>query len=407
MHIPRRRDAGADGTRWSEREQSICGMAAGGNKGDAGTSPPREPARTREKGGIAKEEKGLTGARGLAALYVFSYHSLALYWVYLGIPITTATVAYFSPYSFITSGCGIDFFFILTAYLLTKKMRRGDYPSLRYYFTKRIFRIWPLFYITLILVALLGIFQPSWLAFVFASNYFPSTFSNTPLWTLMVEELFYIILPLWIKLFVNGRMKYTLPVLVLVTVSYKIMSPASDIEFYDKQIPAYLLDYALGTSLGLGVNVRLGQWKYPCLGLFTAYALTFPNGYVWFAHLPYAVFYFFVIGNFANSRLLVNSISVFLGKVSYPLSMFGTFILTRLDSAVFQGMFNLADPLQAVAWLAVSFTASLSLAVLAHRFIEKPGIIMGEKVIARLKLVTGAKGPGIVSGEVSIPGVVR
>ena len=382
-------------------------MSAEGKGGDAGVEPQSASARAGGKDRIAKEEKGLTGARGIAALYVFSYHSLALYWVYLGIPITTATVIYFSPFSFITSGCGIDFFFVLTGYLLTKKMRRGDYPNLRYYFTKRIFRIWPLFYITLVTVALLGIFHPDLLTFVFASNYFPNTFSNTPLWTLMVEELFYLILPLWIQLFVKGRMKFTVPALLAVTVAYNVMSPAGNIEFYNKQIPAYLFDYALGTVLGMGVNVKLGRWKYPFLSIFAVFALTFPNGYVWFAHLPYAVLYYFVIGSFANSRLLINAISVFLGKISYPMSLFGTFIMTRLDSDVFPGMLNLADPYQAVAWLAVSFTVSFSLAVLAHRFVEKPGIILGEKVISRLKLVTGVRVAEKVGGSVPITGAMR
>ena len=354
---------------------------------------------------IANEEKGLTGARGLAALYVFSYHSLALYWVYLGIPITTTTVIYFSPYSLLTSGCGIDFFFVLTAYLLTKKMKRGDYPNLRYYFLKRIFRIWPLFYITLVPVALLGIYQPSWLTLIFASNYFPSSFSNTPLWTLMVEELFYILLPLWVLLFVKGRVKYTIPILLAITIAYRLLSPASNIEFYDKQIPGYLVDYGLGTALGLGYNVKLGRWIYPFIAGFAVYAFTFPNGYVWFVHLPFAVFYYLVIGSFANSRVLTSSFSVFFGKMSYPLSMFGTFIMTRLDGDLFPGMFSLTDPYQAVGWLVVSFALSLSLAVLAHRMIEKPGIILGEKVISRLKLVSRRKGVSETKASIPTPAV--
>lgn len=345
----------------------------------------------KEPTGIVKEERGLTGARGVASLYVFSYHALALYWVYLGIPVAATTVLYFSPYSFLISGCGIDFFFVLTAYLLTKKMTRGDYPSLRYYFTKRIFRIWPLFYVTLIPVALLGLYQPSWLTLLFASNYLPNTFSNTPLWTLMVEELFYVLLPLWIRLFIKGRMKYTIPILLLVTVVYRVLSPADNIEFFDKQIPSYLFDYALGTALGLGVNVKLGKWKYPFLALFGVYASFFPNGYAWFSHVPYALFYYLIIGNFANSSLLSNRVSIYLGKISYPFSLFGTFVMTRLDGDLFAGMFNIQVAYQAYEWGVLSLGVSLVLAIVAHRVVEKSGIALGRRVITRFNLASRPK----------------
>ncbi len=364
--------------------------ASFGNSAPAGVPEVTKPGARLRPPRIKNEEVGITGGRGLGALYVFAYHALASVFPYLNLPITITTVIYPSIYSFILSGCGIDFFFVLSAYLLTKKMTRGDYPSLGVYFAKRVFRIWPLFYVTIVAFTLVGLEHPSWLTFVFAMNYFPSTFENNQLWTLMIEELFYLALPLWIRLFVNGRMKYALPVLLLITSAYRIASPISAISFYDKQIPSYLFDYAAGTALGLsGAGVMgkayMGRWRYALLPLFAVFATAFPNGYVWFSHPAFSIFYFMLIANFANSSVLTNRLSVYLGRISYPIFMFGTFIQVRLDSANFAGMFNLGNVYQAWEWFFLSLGLTIALAAAAHYIIERPGIAVGRTFIAKLK----------------------
>ena len=355
----------------------------------------------KKSSGIKNEEMGITGSRGVMQLYLFGYKVLTSYWALVGIPIpiTAATIMYPSIYSFFISGGGIDFFFVTSAYLLSKKMTRGDYPNLKSYYVKRIFRIWPVFYLTILVSAFIGIYHPNWLTFVFAMDYFRSTFQNNQLWTVMVEEPFYPILPLWIMLFVKGRMKYTIPILLAITIVYRLAMPLNGIEYYDKQFPSYSFDYAVGTALGLSPalkkSVDLRKWKYVALGLFIVYTFLFPNGYAWFSHIVFAGFFFLMIANFSNSFLLTNRFSIFLGRISYPFSLFGSFIVMNLSAISYGNFGPLASGslTETAAWYFVVLVITILVSTVAHYAIEKPFIGLGQKFTVKFHLDSKSSNP--------------
>src|SRR5258708_16721674 len=109
---------------------------------------------------------------------------------------------------------GVDLFFALSAYLLTtlmmREMERFGTVHLRAFYMRRLLRIWPLYFTWIVALILtrhlwsdysLGFFVP-WL--LFAGNFQASVIAINslvilPLWSLSVEEQFYLIWPLLVR----------------------------------------------------------------------------------------------------------------------------------------------------------------------------------------------------------------
>jgi len=129
----------------------------------------------------------LDGLRAVAILAVLLNHTLHL-------PLTWAGVDIF----FVLSG------FLITGILLARKQSGGDYFS--YFYRRRTFRILPSYILTLLIFGLIfgwSTFHP-WPFFVFfGMNIQPLWFHNAtplPLWSLAVEEQFYLVWPIVILL---------------------------------------------------------------------------------------------------------------------------------------------------------------------------------------------------------------
>jgi peptidoglycan/LPS O-acetylase OafA/YrhL len=153
--------------------------------------------------------RSLTGLRGFAALWVFLYHA----WVYseprLMLLKLGDTSLDLTPL-FSTGWAGVDFFFVLSAFLLTLPFAHwacGErpFPSVKTYLLKRFKRIFPAYWVQLIIVLPVA-FGTS--LFVFPSvqgliSHFFMILNLPPLWiapinsvwwTLPTEFLFYLLL---------------------------------------------------------------------------------------------------------------------------------------------------------------------------------------------------------------------
>jgi peptidoglycan/LPS O-acetylase OafA/YrhL len=144
---------------------------------------------------------------------VFSFHLLD----YVPIdPVRSPLLVHFAT----IGAFGVSVFFLLSAFLITelllKELAETPRIHVKAFYLRRILRIWPLYFAAFYGLAVLAHFLPevgpttrgSWLAFsLFGGNWYVTRYGwiagpVDPLWSISVEEQFYILIPLIIA---SGR----------------------------------------------------------------------------------------------------------------------------------------------------------------------------------------------------------
>ncbi|MGC8823165.1 MAG: acyltransferase family protein [Bacteroidales bacterium] len=202
-----------------------------------------------------------------------------------------------SPFSYFSKsgGIGVVFFFVLSGFLITyilleEKVNKGKI-SLKKFYVRRILRIWPLFYAMILFAYLTPYlldafhfsyssegYQPNWLMSVlFLENYkmmitgsFPNVSPLGVMWSLCIEEHFYLI---WGILIATINVK-RIPVLILVSV---LLANVCRIIYMVKGI----------ATIDIFTNI-----DYFAFGAIPAYLLVFKNEWIgWLEQLPPAIKY--------------------------------------------------------------------------------------------------------------------
>lgn len=252
----------------------------------------------------------LDGIRALAVIMVVTLHSWTLSGqanLLFNLPFTNHVIN-LTP-MIRSGGFGVDLFFVLSGFLLSQYWLKADYlgqarPSLLKYFKRRFFRIAPAYYCVLFLVLIF--MMPSYinpaevfsqegmynlgLHLIFAQYFFWLSANSfgvlAVLWTLSIEMTFYIVLPWAVILFLRNRWFKTMPITILITLSWlwlakHSLQPLIDFSFITaikwspdynqsvplirnflaKQFPGQLVTFGLGISLAnlvlrrkLGIN---------------------------------------------------------------------------------------------------------------------------------------------------------
>ena len=251
----------------------------------------------------------IDGLRGLAALLVLIFHC----WVFTDAPLgggaLRGLVASF--------GRGVDFFFVISGFVLflPVALHDGRFGDVGSYFVRRVARIVPAYYVSLLVQALAvrwltGFPLPfatrgGWLVFaahlLFLQHEMPASLArsagfwgnvvgfgvNGVVWSLSIEAIFYVTLPL-----VAARF-FRRPVLALVlaivasllwralalsTPALFAASPggATTVPRLLDQFPAFCAHFAFGmTGALLYVNVtRGGRWRVPAPGVHAVQLIT-------------------------------------------------------------------------------------------------------------------------------------
>ncbi|MFT5821555.1 MAG: peptidoglycan/LPS O-acetylase OafA/YrhL [Crocinitomix sp.] len=154
-------------------------------------------------------------------------------------------------------GVGVSFFFVLSGFLITyilthEKLRTGRI-NLKRFFVRRAFRIWPLFYLIVIMALLIptdvaqsigfhtnwGGYDPDWqFSLTFTENYKslimdagPRTTPLSVFWSLCIEEHFYI---LWMIVFFFIRRKW-IPRFLIVSVLVAVLLRSFEYQIYNNE----------------------------------------------------------------------------------------------------------------------------------------------------------------------------
>jgi peptidoglycan/LPS O-acetylase OafA/YrhL len=198
-----------------------------------------EPLRSSEL--VPQRNLSLDGLRGVAVLLVLLYH-----------------------HHYLNAGwLGVDLFFVLSGYLITSILRRTrtDVFFWRSFWIKRFSRILPPFLLLLMVTSLLR-FGLSWkqalayfLSFGDVLAYLRPTFEPLrPLWSLAIEEHFYMFWPFAVRLLPRRSLGF---ILLCLIVSQPALRAIASLFTHDWQVVYFLTPFRLD-GLALGCLLSLG-----------------------------------------------------------------------------------------------------------------------------------------------------
>jgi peptidoglycan/LPS O-acetylase OafA/YrhL len=348
--------------------------------------------------------------RFIAFMMVFIVHRMDF------IPIDPAQ--YYWLYNICLLGdFGVPVFFFLSAFLITELLLRESDETgkiqFRAFYIRRILRIWPLYFLVFFGLVLLERFIPyvsaknplSWLAFsFFAGNWWIClhgwipAYPVDPLWSISVEEQFYIAIPL-IALF-GRRLGVKAVSLLLIAVSYGsvvlyAMHPTSGFSSQWTNSFVQFQFFAAGTLLSIYLKGRVPTW-HPALRLMGVLsglgcwlvasiafgvqadtphstALQAPIG--WALVLAGTTLIFLSLLGFP-SKYLPKPI-IYLGRISYGLYLFHELVYFLIFSTGRVWLTKLTHALHLTGWrnglgTALAFCLTVLVAHTSYQLYEKP-----------------------------------
>lgn len=333
--------------------------------------------------------------------------------------------AYPAFITFCTIGAfGVSIFFLLSAYLITELLYRERAATgridVRRFFIRRALRIWPLYFAMLFGLLALGLFVPkvapdNWPAvlsfLLFTGNWYVTVKGwiagpFDPLWSISVEEQFYLIVPFALAVLARRRvLVLCLAVLLLsyATIWHYATHPVEgDNGMWTNSLVQFQF-FAAGTLLSLLLRGRVPRWpvllRLPVLALGVGcwvWALLGFGVKSWDAHptpvgaligwglvLLGAVLIFLAL--LGMDRRLAPPWLTYWGRVSYGLYLFHSLIL-YLSFGLLLGWFGLPallprDPGGPALWVGtlLSLVALFGLAHLSYRWLELPFLRLKER----------------------------
>lgn len=371
---------------------------------------------------------GLNGLRFFAALAVIITH-VELLKGQVGLP-----NSWHDPLLHILGGLGVYFFFVLSGFLITylllvEKKETGTI-SVRQFYLRRIFRIWPLYYLIVLLAFFVfphfPILRIAWFDQFFEHHFWLKLFlfifilPNLALalypresvphaghtWSIGVEEQFYLIWP-WV---VRRSKKILRTVLIVgaVIVAIKIgiwvllkLAHVATTEGKAVQAgaPKWLLvlkDFvamtkfecmaigAAGAEFAFNKREHILRWIFhpvtQTLSLLLLPVLVYftPDSIQDGIHLIYSVCFLVIIMNTAlNPRgflRLENGVYRFLGDISYGLYMYHMFVVVISLRLVFHWAHGSSPLVLNIWYYSVSVLATIAVSALSYYLYEKPFI---------------------------------
>lgn len=209
----------------------------------------------------------LQGLRGCAILAVILNHAI-------GVPQAGSPAAFVLAPLYSLGGTGVALFFVLSGFLitgiLTRELGRTGRVSIARFYERRIFRIWPAFYVYLATVAVLALtaviaVRPGEIiaSGLFVWNYAPGTDTSwlQHTWSLAVEEQFYLIWPLVLLLLKPKRSFWVAASIVAISplirvVTYRFTDAATHGQLWQ-------MFHVRADSLLVGCLIALGAAVYP------------------------------------------------------------------------------------------------------------------------------------------------
>jgi peptidoglycan/LPS O-acetylase OafA/YrhL len=300
---------------------------------------------------------------------------------------------------FIYGGMGVDIFFVLSGFLITTLLlrERESYGnlSLKGFYTRRAFRILPVYFIVLagylVLIPLLRDWK-RWeemkhalpYLLTFTQEFRPAAAGNVynQTWTLAYEEKFYLMWPLVVLIGFPFRTR-KIAVLVAAASMIFLLPPAATRSYGGLFLGALfgvLLDKSSGTWLQNAVS------KVPTLLALAAVLAT----YLLAGSMPFFILLFSLATSFFTAtlvihhgmvrRILEQPLMVLFGKRSYAMYLVHVVFLDGIEAAARRAHLDLWYIVVPMTYLA-SFAAAMAL----FYVIERPCVAQGRKLSRRMR----------------------
>lgn len=361
--------------------------------------------------------------RFFAFLFVFISHAFSIsadYYVHLGVPRELAT---WISKAIGSGGLGVVLFFVLSSYLITELLLR-EYEQrgtldVKSFYIRRALRIWPLYFVFLVVIYLIIpqeseysiktnffiamlLFVGNW-AVVFANGMGASVAG--PLWSISVEEQFYIAWPLIISKVGAQHLKRLCFGLIIFSNLVRVIMEkkgAGFVAFWCSTV-TWFDAIAAGALLALYLRGGVPRWSsltrvVLCVGGLAVWVLSvrFRDQLIYpdIVYFPVVVFgsCLILIGVLGSNLRL--PILVYFGRISYGLYVFHAAALALVSL-----VFVVYSPLCAFAGL----VTTLILGSVSYSLLEQPFLKLKKRfTYVRSEPVAFAEsGAAVVSREVN------
>lgn len=265
----------------------------------------------------------------------------------------------------------VDFFFIISGFLITflllkEKERQQNISTWKFYF-RRALRIFPLYYIVIgiaylennAIAEIAGFNKYLFLAGNFSmieNNQWPDLILS-PLWSICIEEHFYLFAPILLSMLPNKHISKAFLAVIVFSILFRIYAFGMDVSWmYLYCHTLSRLDViAIGGLLGyLYFKQQLNFKSPPFLSLLIIVGIIVLMGTIdfsdfttivdvavkrYFIVIPFAILFALVVvslkTDFLFKRISDNSILNYLGKISYGLYMYHMIVISLLSRTEF------------------------------------------------------------------------
>lgn len=316
---------------------------------------------------------------------------------------------------------GVQLFYVvsaLTLFLSTDQRTYHEKNPIRNFFIRRIFRIVPLFYISIIAYSIVfGIGPNYWapnglkwwhyvLTLLFLNGWHPEAINAiVPLgWSITIEMSFYPLIPFLYKKIKSkaSTLIFIIASLVLQVVLVSLYKPIL-IQFatgYIVQDYFYLWFFAQLPVFGLGILVyhilrkqppQDKDWGSALIFLFFFLFIVFLQTTTYKDIIPPHIFYgitfvVLTLGLYFNpTRVFVNPFMQWMGKISYSLYLVHYIFLPYLQEWIIFDTSSFGKTTQFVLYYIFLLAISSGISYITYRFVEIPGMNYGKRLIRKLE----------------------
>ncbi len=282
---------------------------------------------------------------------------------------------------------GVDFFFVLSSFLLTylafTEIEKTGSFSRRNFFLRRVLRIFPLYYLIVFFSFVILPFlaekagiaitlpEKEWYFWTFLSNYDNSHYLLPLkfLWSIAVEEQFYLLF-LLLSIFFRKHFWYIIGSLLLGYVIFMISEGYFGWERY-KSVFLHLVNFAFGMAAGYLFYLGRLKFKKRILlpGLLLSFILLFPTVKIAILfNLLLSLFFVLLIFSITHfgqklARNYIFRITEYLGKYTYGLYVYSGFIIVFFN--------KLLSPGSRILIILIALIALFLVAFLSYHLYEK------------------------------------